>query len=649
MRNQGRFFSRLTIFISLILVSTQVQAELKGPYVAGEYIVKMKDSVGAFSAQQMGAMMAPMAAKIKSEISKKQRTMVVQQSLLVRPEAAIEQLQQLPGVEFVEPNYIYRASQLPNDSRLDDLWGLVNQNKSSGGVDIDAAAAWGITTGDKDIVVAVIDTGVNYNHPDLKNNMWVNQAEANGQTGVDDDGNGFIDDIHGYDFANNDGDPMDDNDHGTHCAGTIGAEGDNGIGVVGVNWKVSIMGLKFLTGTGGGTLEDALKSIDYATQMGVDVMSNSWGGGGESQTLREAIERAEQAGILFVAAAGNASNNNDAQPSYPANYDVPNVISVAAISDRGDLASFSNYGKNTVHIAAPGVNVLSTTKSGGYKQLSGTSMATPHVSGVAALLLAKEPHLSYSDLKTRLLATSEPSAKLRNKVSHGVLNAYNALTNTIPPPDANDPSNWPSVSQNHSTDHPYANDVDESYVVTVPGATKVAVHFSKFELERGFDKVHFFDGSGQKIGEMTGNQDNNYSPVAVGDTIVLQFKSDYSVNAYGFDVDAVHYQGQARSEWQTVEDPVSTSHPYRNHMDEQAVFEQPGASEIRVKFGKFEMEKGYDSVLFYDGAGRLLAEWDGDHSGEVSPTAEGDKIVVRIKTDYSVRKYGFDIESVQYR
>ena len=645
MRNHGRFFSRLLIIIGFVLAGTQTHA---APAVAGEYIVKMKNSVGAFSTQNVQAMMAPIAAKVKSEISKSQRTMVVQKSILERPEAVIEQLSKMPGVEFVEPNYIYHASALPNDSRLNDLWGLVNSNKSSGGVDIDAQDAWAISTGSENVVVAVIDTGVNYNHPDLKNNMWVNTAEANGTPGVDDDGNGFIDDIHGYDFANSDGDPMDDNDHGSHCAGTIGAEGDNGIGVVGVNWKVSIMALKFLTGSGGGTLEDALKSIDYATQMGVDVMSNSWGGGGESQTLREAIERAEQAGILFIAAAGNAANNNDAAPSYPASYNVPNVVSVAAISDRGDLASFSNYGATSVHIAAPGVDIVSTNKNGGYVSLSGTSMATPHVSGVAALVLANEPGLSYSQLKERLLATSQPLAKLRGKVSHGVLNAYNALTNTIPPPDPNDPSSWPAVAQSHSTVHPYTNDMDESFVVTVPGATKVAVHFSKFQLERGFDKVLFFDGSGQKVGEMTGNHDNDYSPVAQGDTIVLQFLSDYSVADYGFDVDAVHYQGTPRSAWRSVEDPVSTDHPYSNYMDQQATFQQEGASEIKIKFGQFEMEENYDFVYFYDGEGNEIGKWDGDHSGEFSPTAQGDKIIVRVKTDYSVRRYGFDVESLHY-
>ncbi len=631
------------------MLGGQTQAEFKGAFVAGEYIVKMKDGVGAFSAQNMNTMMAPLSAKVKSQVSQKHRTMVVQQSMLVRPEAAIAQLQQLPNVELVEPNYIYQASALPNDSRLSDLWGLVNQSKSSGGVDIDAEDAWGISTGSRNVVVAVIDTGVNYRHPDLRNNMWVNSAEANGQPGVDDDGNGFVDDIHGYDFANKDGDPMDDNDHGSHCAGSIGAEGDNGIGVVGVNWKVRIMALKFLTGSGGGTLEDALKSIDYATQMGVDVMSNSWGGGGESQTLREAIERAEQAGILFVAAAGNAASNNDAQPSYPASYDVPNVISVAAINDRGDLASFSNYGKNSVHIAAPGVDILSTNKNSSYIKLSGTSMATPHVSGVAALLLASEPSLSYSALKSRLLDTSKPLAQLRGKISHGVLNAYNALTNTLPPPDPNDPSQWPALAQNHSTPHPYANDFEEEYIVTVPGATKVAVHFDKFDLERGFDKVTFFDGNGKSIGEMTGKRDNDYSPVATGDTIVLRFKSDYSVTAYGFDVDAVHYQGTPRESWRSVEDPVSTLHPYRNHMDQEVIFEQPGAAEIKVLFGKFETEKNYDFVDFYDGFGQLIGQWDGDHSGKFSPVAQGDKIVLRLRTDFSVTRYGFDVESVHFR
>ncbi len=563
MKNQGRLLF-LLVGLFLPVIANGVDA----PFVAGEYVVKLKPVVGALNHNQMGPMMQSLNAEMKSVVSEKSQTVVIKKPLIARVEAVIEELNNHPMVEYAEPNYIYHASRMPNDSYLDDLWGLINTNKSSGGVDIDAPRAWDITTGSRNVVVAVIDTGVDYNHSDLRNNMWVNTAEANGQPGVDDDGNGYVDDIYGYDFANGDSDPMDDNDHGTHCAGTIGAEGDNGIGVVGVNWKVRIMALKFLKGAGGGTLEGALKAIDYATDKRVNVMSNSWGGGGYSQNLKEAIERAERAGILFVAAAGNNRNNNDSRPSYPASYQVPNIISVAAVDSRGALASFSNYGQRSVHVAAPGVDILSTGKGNTLKSLSGTSMATPHVSGVAALMLARSPSLSYQTLKSRILNTSVRTSSLRNKVSHGFVNAYNALTNRVPASGFNDPSEWPSEVQELSTAHPYLSDRDESYTVTVPGATKLSLHFSKFDLESGYDKVKFFDGEGNEIGEMTGQQDDSFSPIAYGDTIHIQFISDYSVNHYGFDVDRVHYDSEEVSdEWRSEEDSVSTDHPYKNNLD----------------------------------------------------------------------------------
>ena len=649
MGNHGRLMSVIFSFLACTLLSVTAHAEIKDKFVAGEYVVKLKSGAQVLSSSQMKPMAAAMGGTVK-DVIRGAHTMVLRKSLIERPEAVLEQLNKHPMVEYAEPNYIYYASALPNDSKLDNLWGLVNKAKGSGGVDINARDAWDITTGDKNVVVAVIDTGVNYNHEDLKNNMYVNQAEAQGRPGVDDDGNGYVDDIYGYDFANDDGDPMDDNDHGTHCAGTIGAEGNNGVGVVGVNWQVSIMALKFLTGSGGGTLDGAIKSIDYATQAGVDIMSNSWGGGGFSQNLKEAIERAEAAGILFVAAAGNERNNNDSRPSYPANYDIPNVISVAAVDSRGNLASFSNYGKNTVHVAAPGVDIYSTVKNGGYRNLSGTSMATPHVSGVAALLLAADSSMSYQQLKDRMLQTAVPTAALRNKVTYGFVDAYNSLTNTMPAPDPNDPSNWDTIAESVSTPHPYENDFVETYTLSVPGADKVAVHFSKFDTESGYDKVEFFDGSGQKVGEMSGSNDDSFSPVAAGDTIVLKFTSDYSITRYGFDIDAIAYEGGPRDDvWRSVPDPVSTPHPYARRIDQEVVFEKPGASEIRVQFGRFETEERYDFVYFYDGQGNLLDRWDGDHSGELSPIAQGDKIVIRITSDWIVQKYGFDVESVVYR
>ncbi|NDD93079.1 hypothetical protein EBZ37_13485 [bacterium] len=248
--------------------------------------------------------------------------------------------------------------------------------------------------------------------------------------GVDDDGNGFIDDVHGWNFAAKSSNSSDDQGHGSHCAGTIGGSGNNSIGVAGVNWQVTMMPVKFLDAQGGGTLQGAVEAINYARTMGAKIMSNSWGGGGASQALKEAIEKARDAGILFVAAAGNDGTDNDSRPVYPAAYPVENVLAVSAVDNQGGLADFSNFGKKTVHVAAPGVNVMSSTKGSSYRSLSGTSMACPHVSGVGALLLSINPSMSYSELKERIMKTSQPLASVRRKVvSRGMVSAYNAINN----------------------------------------------------------------------------------------------------------------------------------------------------------------------------------------------------------------------------
>ncbi|MBX7219745.1 MAG: S8 family serine peptidase [Blastocatellia bacterium] len=345
-----------------------------------------------------------------------------------------------PNVEFVEPNFVYHTDDIwPNDPGFNEQWGHYNTGQpinggtgGKSGVDIGAVAAWNITTGSEDVVVGVIDTGIDYTHTDLAANMWVNEKEIP-DNGIDDDGNGVVDDVFGYNAIDDSGDPMDDNRHGTHCAGIIGAVGDNDEGVTGVNWKVKLMALKFLSGSGGGQLNDALECINYALEMkarGVNlrVLSNSWGGGGYSKALEEAIKDANEAGILFVAAAGNDNANNDRDPHYPSNYDVPNVISVAALDRNDKLASFSNFGEKTVHIAAPGVDVYSTVLDGEYEHLSGTSMATPYVSGVAALVLAKEPKLKVTKLKEQILGSAVPVEALKGKTATGGrLNAERAL------------------------------------------------------------------------------------------------------------------------------------------------------------------------------------------------------------------------------
>jgi len=326
-----------------------------------------------------------------------------------------------------EQDAIRQIQTTANDPQMGQLWGL---NK------IDAPEAWSVSTGGSGsnrVVVAVIDTGVDYNHPDLAANIWTNSHETAGN-GRDDDNNGFADDIHGYDFANNDADPMDDNSHGTHVSGTIAGVGNNSRGVAGVNWSAEIMPLKFLNGQGSGYLSDAVRAINYATmertQEGVNVrvINASWGGGGFSSAMDTAIRTAGDAGILFVAAAGNDAANNDASPHYPANYASANVISVAATDQNDRLATFSDYGATTVDIAAPGVSIYSTLPNNRYGTYSGTSMATPHVAGVAALAWAVDPNATVAEIRNAILQGADPVAALSGKVAAGGrLNAYNTL------------------------------------------------------------------------------------------------------------------------------------------------------------------------------------------------------------------------------
>jgi subtilisin family serine protease len=316
--------------------------------------------------------------------------------------------------ESCSPNFVVKASAVPNDPQFSQLWGL---SEATG---INAPRAWDLFTGSNSIVVAVIDTGIDYNHPDLAANMWRNPGETAGN-GIDDDGNGYIDDLHGINARTgvaNPGNPMDDHYHGTHVAGTIGAVGNNGVGVVGVNQRVKMMALKFLSATGSGSLSDAIRAIDYATMMrndyGVNVRlsNNSWGGGGYSAALENAIKRAKNAGIIFVAAAGNSSADTDSEANYPSGYDLDNVVSVAALDSSQNLATFSNYGATTVDIAAPGVDIRSTMPTSQYGKLSGTSMATPHVAGALALLLGREPGLSYLEAIDRLYLSGANRASL---------------------------------------------------------------------------------------------------------------------------------------------------------------------------------------------------------------------------------------------
>lgn len=389
-----------------------------------------------------------------------------------------------PQIAYAESDYFVTGEDIvPNDpSYSTEMWNLENTGQYGGKVDkdIDAGAAWVTTKGSKNVKIAVIDTGVDYTHPDLAANIWTNPGEtgldANGNdkatNGIDDDGNGYIDDVHGYDFYNYDGDPMDDYFHGTHVAGTIAAVGNNGIGIAGVCWTATIVPLKFLNEYGGGVISDAVNAVYYATRMGCKMTSNSWSGGGFDQSLSDAIADANTHGVLFVAAAGNDGLNIDttANLTYPACYTSANVVSVAAVDNMGNLASFSNYGYKNTDIAAPGVSIYSTLPvvptqamndyllDPNYGYLSGTSMATPHVSGVLGLIFAKYPTTTVAQAIDRLKQRSDHTTTLMTKVAwSSTLNANECVRTNWAPYAANIQRVYTSMSDPEGNKNGVAN------------------------------------------------------------------------------------------------------------------------------------------------------------------------------------------------
>jgi hypothetical protein len=414
----------LVVVVALLALGGPASAQKPAPgAVPGELLIGFRGDVSA--AGQKDILKAIGAAEKKSFKKIHGALVHVNASGI---DATLAKLRKDPRVRYAEPNFIVHADAVPNDPSYSSLWGMSM---------IGAPAAWDVTTGSAGVTVADIDTGVDWSHPDLSSQIWVNPGEnCSGcrTDGIDNDHNGYVDDWRGWDFVNNDNDPMDDHGHGTHVAGTIGAAGNNGVGVAGVNWDVRIMPVKFLNAQGSGTTADAISAVLYAAQNGADVMNNSWAGGDYSQALADAITVADQHNSLFVAAAGNDGNDNDATPTYPASYDLPNVVAVAATDSSDGIAYFSNYGQQSVDLGAPGVNIYSTWPGGGYQYLSGTSMATPHVAGAAALLKARFPSATAVGLKALLLGTVDPDPALDGiTTTGGRLDVGNAVACSASP------------------------------------------------------------------------------------------------------------------------------------------------------------------------------------------------------------------------
>lgn len=359
---------------------------------------------------------------------------------------ALREYKSDPGILYVEPDVRVNLHSLPNDPYAPELWNFFNSGQSGGlsGSDIQADAAWDLSTGSQDVVVAIIDTGVAYDHPDLAPNMWVNSIEFSGRPGIDDDGNGYIDDIHGIDVYDNDGDPMDELGHGSHVAGIIGAAGNNGLGVTGINWNVRILACKFTDRLGQGNVSDTIECLDYIRDLkdrGVNIVAvnNSWGWFGQPlQSIRDAM--AAQQDLLLVASAGNNFyDNSGPDKAYPAGYDLPNLLVVGSTDDHDEMAGSSNYG-SFVHVSAPGVNIFSTLSplsnwgGGLYGLQSGTSMAAPHATGLAALIKAYRPGATRQELRNLILSGSDELPQLAGaNLTGGRLNAFESLACTDRP------------------------------------------------------------------------------------------------------------------------------------------------------------------------------------------------------------------------
>jgi len=494
-------------------------------------------------------------------------------------------------LDFVEPNYLndlnYEIDQRnwPKDRFFFKQWYMNNIGQSAPyglpgkrGADINVLKTWKkVTKGSENVVVALIDTGVDYKHPDLRDAMWVNEAEANGKNGVDDDDDGFVDDIYGYDFSSagrtdldyrkvGDSDPMDENGHGTHCAGVIGAKSNNDKGIAGINQKIQIMALKIFPANGGAQNADIARAIYYGISKKVDIMSNSYGGSESSELLNKAVTKATKSGILFVVAAGNDGKNTDVAPSYPmgeklrtdSTKRVPGVLTVGASDNQDNPAEFSNYGPESVDVFAPGVLILSTyptqmvdTGRRPYAIMSGTSMATPITAGIAALVLAANPSLKRKpeQLRRIMIETADVKQSLVGKaVSNGRVDAYRAAT--FATSKTQKMQNWQTKAETIDQRGFNKELFDIRHKITVEGAKAVQAHFNFVQIQEPYNSIYFYDKNMRFISSLEKTESvDAWSPVVPGDTLYIRYvnskvkqmkgmintkvKDEYSCNSSG--------------------------------------------------------------------------------------------------------------------
>ena len=533
----------------------------------------------------------------------------------------ISKFRQLPGVEAVAPNYIRHIQGATNDTYYNDLWAIENNGQNNGTVDadIDGKEAWDIERGSHDVVVAVLDTGIDYNHPDLADNMW--------------DGSAYNIPHHGWDFAgdsngNNDDDPNPGNDddlkHGTHVAGTIGAVSNNNRGTAGVSQLVSLMAVKVFRPNGYAYDSDILEGVDFVADLadqGVNIVAinASYGGGGASNVMKDAIEDLGNKGVVFCAAAGNEDNDNDTEASYPASYDLDNIIAVAATDRNDELASFSNYGETSVDVAAPGVAIMSTIPGNDYASWNGTSMATPHVAGLVALLAAYNPNSTVAERIQAISSSVDHIDSLEGKVAtSGRINAKAALE-----------AIGGDGNQNHA---PRANaggdqQVDQGTEVTLDGSSSSDRDGDILTYQ--WHMVSKPDGSDAVL-----VQENTVHPLFTadmsGDYIVELVVNDGEINSTADRV-VITAIGDITT-WSTG--------AYGNNEDRRQELKISGATQLSIHI-EGETESRYDYIYIYDAEGNQIAKFDGKIDETL--TVDGSSITARLTSDGSVTKDGVTI------
>jgi subtilisin family serine protease len=426
--NARRLLRLCSLAAFMALAGSPAPARAADDAVPGELIVKYRTGVaGAHCARIEAALPAVTHVRAFDFIGAEQLRLA---GLTI--DEAIARLQADPEIEYAEPNRYVYAQAVPNDPSFSQLWGLQNTGQGGGYADDDikATQAWDLFTSDPNLRIGVIDTGIDYTHPDLAANVWTNPGEIPGN-GIDDDHNGYVDDVHGYNFVANTGDPMDDSFHGTHVAGTIGAAGNNGVGIAGVNWHCKMVAIKFMNASGVGTEADAIAAIQYSLIVGCRVTNNSWGNLGGGQAMLDAINAAGAAGQLMVFAAGNNGWNIDLVPFYPPSYVAPNMITVTSTDGRDQRPLLTNFGAATVNLGAPGYTIYSCKPGGTYQFLNGTSMAAPHVTGTVALAMGRHPEATSEQLRRLILTSTDPIASMNGvTTSGGRLDAYKVLVNS---------------------------------------------------------------------------------------------------------------------------------------------------------------------------------------------------------------------------